>query len=429
MRLENYQNASPDEKLAWLDSITMKTGLKYFGGKSQIGKYILNHLFNMTLQMKNDGKRPDIFIDAFTGGGKIALSVPYGWYDTVVINDLNYGVYSYYKYVKGDYVALIKMIDKIGEMINEDLFHVALFIRSWGDMEDKYKQNKELQKDFVLDDLSAAALTYWVTNCGFNGIIDPEISTYSLKYDKTGKKIETNSSVIERDAIARIIRNAHKNIPRLHEVFKTKNIIVENLDYKELIKKYNGLPYKDIRGEEQPAIEEYKTKNKLWYFDPPYHPYTLYGGKDAPYADSFTLDMAMELADILKGRKKKEYGSLEYFIKSDYDPKEALKRAKRVIKRCNEDPNYTNSQLDWYNKLLAENAKNPKNISKAFATLEKFPFCKICVGRFDKGSMTGEDIKAVGEEYIWCRGFSISYIKSTAQKNEEEQDLSKQNNN
>lgn len=332
-----------------------------------------------------------------------------GWYDTVVMNDLNYGVYSFYKYIKEDYVALIKMIDKIGEFFNQKFFHVAAYIRSWGDMEDKYKQNAELQKDFVLDELAAAALTYWVTVSGFNSIIDPEITAYSLIYDKTGKELDKVPKAIEADVIQRKIRDAHKKIPELHETFKNKKIIIEHLDYKELIKKYNGKPWKNIKGEEQPAIDEYKTKNKLWYFDPPYHPYTLYGGKDAPYADSFTLDMALEMVDILNGSKE-EYGRLEYFIKSDYDPKEAVERAKRVIKRCNEDPNYTNSQLDWYKKLLIENKNKPGNVSEAFNSLEEFPFTKICVGRFDKGVMTGKDIKSVGEEYIWCRGFSEFYI-------------------
>lgn len=411
MRLENYQNASPDEKLAWLKSITMKTGLKYFGGKSQIGKYILNHLFNLTLQMKRDGKRPDIFIDAFTGGGKLALSVPYGWYDTVVMNDLNYGVYSYYKYVKEDYISLIKMIDKIGEIINENLFHVATHIRNWGDMHDDYKTEKDLQGNLVLDDLSAAALTYWATNCGFNGVIESKKATYSLQYDKTGKAKGGSSTTIEKEAIARIIKNAHKKIPELHEVFKLKKVIIENLDYKELIKKYNGKPWKNIKGEKQPAIDEYKTKNKLWYFDPPYHPYTLHGGEDAPYTDSFTLDMAMDMVEILNGSKEKEYGKLEYFIKSDYDPKEALERAKKVMEKFDEDKDdYGNSQLNWYRELIEIDISDPECVSEAFDSLEEFPFTKICVGRFDKGVMTGEDIKSVGEEYIWCRGFSEFYI-------------------
>ena len=107
MRLANYEFAEPLDKKEWLNSLQMKVGLNYFGGKSIIGKYIFNNIFNLSVVMKKQGKKPDIFIDAFTGGGKIGLSIPYGWYDTIVINDLNYGVYSYYKCCKENHIALI----------------------------------------------------------------------------------------------------------------------------------------------------------------------------------------------------------------------------------------------------------------------------------------------------------------------------------
>ena len=42
----------------------------------------------MAVIMKQADKKADIFIDAFTGGGKMGLSIPKGWFDTIVINDL-----------------------------------------------------------------------------------------------------------------------------------------------------------------------------------------------------------------------------------------------------------------------------------------------------------------------------------------------------
>ena len=48
-------------------------------------------------------------------------------------------------------------------------------------------------------------------------------------------------------------------------------------------------------------------------------------------------------------------------------------------------------------------------VSGVFASLEKEPFCKICVGGFDKGSMDAEGVKNMGLEYIWCRGFEKGY--------------------
>ena len=48
-------------------------------------------------------------------------------------------------------------------------------------------------------------------------------------------------------------------------------------------------------------------------------------------------------------------------------------------------------------------------VSGVFASLEKEPFCKICAGGFDKGSMDAEGVKNMGLEYIWCRGFEKGY--------------------
>lgn len=410
MRLDNYTYAIEEDKLEWIESLQMRVGLTYFGGKSQIGKYILNNIFNLSVQMKKDGRNPDIFIDAFTGGGKIALSAPYGWYKKIVMNDLNYGVYSFYKYCKEDYIALIKMIDKIGEIMCEDFFHLSAIIRSWG--EDKKDEGLQL------DGLAAAALTYWITVSSFNAITDPKKITYGLPYRATANiKKEDGSSAVEKDAIKRKIKSAHKKIPAIHEQLIHNNIIIENLDYRELIKKYNGLTWKDKNGEVQEPIEEYKGLNKLWYFDPPYHPYTLHGGKDAPYADTFDLDMATEMVDILAGEKEKDYGKLEYFIKSDYDTQEALKRAKEEIakeKRKTEGDTSVkvSSQISWYRELVELDKKDTKNVSEAFTKIESYPFCKICVGEFDKGGnieIDEEAKKSTGFEYIWSRGFSKDY--------------------
>ena len=97
MRIIDYYMSSDKDKEAWLDSFSITSGLRYFGGKSVIGKYLMNQICNMACRMTENGKKPHIFIDAFAGGGKIALSIPEGWFDMIVLNDLNYGVYSFFK--------------------------------------------------------------------------------------------------------------------------------------------------------------------------------------------------------------------------------------------------------------------------------------------------------------------------------------------
>ena len=102
--------SSEYDKRKWLDSYKIMTGLPYFGGKNFIGKYLINRICNMAVQMDIDGNKPDIFIDVFGGGGKIALSIPEGWFDTIVLNDFNYGITSFFKCCKEQPHELVALI-------------------------------------------------------------------------------------------------------------------------------------------------------------------------------------------------------------------------------------------------------------------------------------------------------------------------------
>lgn len=429
MRMSDYEFASKTDKEEWIRSIQMKVGLPYFGGKSMIGKYLFNHIFNMSVVMKRNGEKPDVFIDSFTGGGKMGLSVPKGWYKTIVINDLDYGVYSYYKCCKDNYIALIDMIEKIGSLMSKEFFHLATYMRRFGQKCEKWTIVNESDEkkqtisvpvgaDEVVDPLVAGALTYWVTSASFNNITSPESASYNLvrvPRDENGKETGSEdksyeSKKQEQENIKRIILNAKKRIPKLHEQLTKYDYRIENLDYRELIKKYNGMPYKDVLGNKLNAETEWKTKNKLWYFDPPYHPWALYSGKDAPYAETFTVDMANEMVDILAGERVDDYGEIKYFIKSDYDPKRTVEEAERNRDKESVSPNIRK----WYKELLDKN-KNNNMVTNVFKKLEENGFMKIAVGGFDKGSMMGkkeEGLKAVcGYEYIWTHGFPEGYTE------------------
>lgn len=367
MRINDYMLAPEEAKREWVESIKMSVGLSYFGGKSRIGKYLLNKLFNMTVQMNQSGHRPDIFVDGFTGGGKIGLSIPYGWYDTVIMNDLDRGVYNFYKFCQGfeegnvkyDYIELINMIDKLGEIMSEDVFHMCAETRCCSE----------------IDDLTSAAMTYWTTQASWMGETDPNNITYALKPPEKADVALTKGLLKknEPEEIQKCIKEAHRRIPKVHEKLNRQHYIIENLDYKELIKKYNGKPYKDIKrkGHRDESLGE---TTKLWYFDPPYHPCTLANGKSALYFSTFKTKDVIKMTKILHGDSEEIYGKLEYFMKSDYDPKE----------------------------------KVPESNSRYhdFDCLEKPPFCKISVGSFDKGAIDKEGEKTIGNEYVWCRGYS-----------------------
>lgn len=415
MRLTNYEFAEEIDKVEWLNSIQMKVGLPYFGGKSVIGRYIFNNIFNLSVEMKKQGNPPEIFIDAFTGGGKIGLSVPNGWYKTIVINDKDYGVYSYYISCRDNHIALINMIEKIGDIMCKDLFHLSAYLRYFGKNVDKWDGGGKVADNEIVEPLVAGALTFWVTSSAFNCQTDPDSTTYNLV---RGKKAEDGNSIndddgeanyeihrMEQDEIKKIIAKAKKNIPKLHEQLNCRDYRIENLDYRELIKKYNGKAYTDLQGRNN-IVEAFASKTKLWYFDPPYHPLCLYAGMDAPYADTFTEKMANEMVEILAGENVSQYGKIDYFIKSDYDPKYILEVARRDV----DDDSIKSQRRKWYKQLL-DRERNNKEISTIFSKLEQFPFEKICVGGFDKGTVQADGKRGVGQEYIWCKGFPKGYDK------------------
>jgi site-specific DNA-adenine methylase len=411
MRLTNYEFAQRLDKTEWLNSIETKVGLKYFGGKTFISKYIFNNIANMAVQMKKDGKKADIFIDAFTGGGKIGLSIPYGWFNTIVMNDLNYGVYSYYKCCQNNYIDLMHLIEAIGDIWSRELFELSLIYLN---PEDFDLTSGKIEKP---DELIAGALTFWTTYSSFNGMTSIERADYILtqrKKDDKGNKTNEDDRKMEQEGIKRVIRTAYRNIPKIHQQLNQQHYIIENLDYKELIKKYNGKEYSDVNKNKHEAEEKYKEKNKLYYFDPPYFPWSLWGGKDAPYEFTFSDDMSYEMLRILAGFENSEYGEIPYFIKSDYDYTEAYRNAcdKGYVDKLEE--NDDNEALATVNKIKEFiNRVGKDEIEKTFNKLEEYPYCKINVGSFDKGVVLkkGATEKSKGEEYVWCRGFPKDYDK------------------
>ena len=494
MRINDYKMSSEYDKRKWLDSYKIMTGLPYFGGKNFIGKYLINRICNMAVQMDIDGNKPDIFIDVFGGGGKIALSIPEGWFDTIVLNDYNYGITSFFKCCKEQPDELVALIEKLGKVMDKDLFHILSFIRSndgHGTLEEKYanakisdngtedeeedeekrkdreeregrySRYKELLFDDKIEPLLSAAATYWVTKLDFMGVTEPLKVSYkaSIADKKSGMIGKQN----EKERIENAVKTARKLIPEICQRMRKNNIIVERLDFGELVKKYNGKTYKTIDNEKK-LHEEYSSKNKLWYMDSPYHPSTLSGGKEAPYEDTFFIKDVSKMTEIIHNDKVEEYGEIDYFIKSDYDPKDTFTFATEEISRYTfeqkklEDAGINEKQKKQNDKTgvkeLTKEAKRLKAIKKYIRTLEKQRdniagsspefmgketisfhhfdclednseyaeggvkpkeqriYFKECLGEFQKGvsnKITGE--KVVGKEYIWFKGMKSDYVE------------------
>lgn len=362
MRFETYINVEKQERLKWLEGFQMEVGLRYFGGKAKSGRYIMNNIFNLAGYMNMYGEKADILIDAYTGGGKIGLSVPDdSWFETIVLNDVDYGIYSFYMQCKNNPDALLKMILAMGDAMSREMFHKLASSRD--------------RSICIGHELTAAAMTFWVTMASRDGMTAPDRANYRLtRKDARTKKDDRE---IEHEAIEEIKQTAQKRIPALYAKLNSMNYVIENLEFKELLKKYNGKAYDDPDGNEYQAVAGLGEKNKLWYFDPPYFPPTLSGGKDAPYLYSSSIADTLETTTILHGDYEDTYGEVKYFIKSDYDPKE----------------------------FLDENDK----YYHAFDKLEESPFCKILLGEFEKGAIDDEFKKTIGKEFIWCRGFPDNY--------------------
>lgn len=413
MNLIDYTLASDIDKTEWLNAFQITTGLRYFGGKTFIGKYLVNHILNMAGKMMEDGKKADIFVDGFAGGGKIGFSIPEGFFDKIVINDINYGVYCFFYCCKKNPEALIDIITELGEAMSKDFFLFCAYHRN-----DRTK----------VEPLISAAMTYWVTQASFNGATDSDKAAYKL--DFTDVRSGQPSRAAEKEAIEKIVIHAKKHIKLVHDKMMSLNIVIENLDYRDLIKKYNGKAYQTLSGKTEQFADNAMC-NKLWYFDPPYHPATLCGGNVAPYEDSFSLEDARAMVDVLHGDYKKEYGSLDYFIKSDYNPKythlklveeyEDAKYKSRIESKKNKNSIKAKTYRAYVNRMKKQ-VKLSKDSYHDFdklednikhgddeANLENPEFYVTCLGEFDKGAMDSENgTKLRGREYIWCRG---NYIK------------------
>lgn len=430
MRLMDYKLFSHDERLQYLSSQKMTTGIPYFGGKSKIGKYIYNTIFNMAVTMHDNNDKPRYFIDAFTGGGKMGLSMPDGWFEYIVINDLDYGVYCYYKCCQENYRLLLATVDKLVDNMSEQLFFKCLEIR----------YNRQL------DPYMCGAMTYVCAACSFNNILNKDKANYRPGMGDNNEKQELD----------KVKTRAHRTITKVAKQLKRRNYIIENLSYEQLIAKYNGLdwqsvewsqlymkrkeqredeekdkkilhtPYNvdDFRKEEPELFEKYRNKGKkdyekisrniLWYLDPPYHPYCLNGMDNAPYANSFDYDSVVYMTNVLSGENK-DYGELHYFIKSDYNPKVTVKNAKNQQEKigATKETDMSKSEKKIYDQCK-EILAHEEEMEHDFDSIEDESkgFQCFCVGGFDKGAIAKEDeklVKTVGYEYVWCKGLPAGY--------------------
>jgi site-specific DNA-adenine methylase len=269
--------------------------LKYFGGKSNLRKVLMKTVLNISSHAwkKSGGKLP-IFIDAFTGGGKLGLCMPHEMFSEIVMNDLDGCMYNLYKVMKSEaYTNLIETIESICYshdrlLLNEELETFNKYSQKIYDDIDKV-EGQVNRAEIIL-----AALYFMVL--------------YSSYYGQT----EMTASLNVR--AEHIVDRAHDLMPDIHK--RLQGITLTNLDYRQLIAKYNGLQYSDQTG--QKHTDPARESEKVYYFDPPYYKLKL-SEKEKTYKYDFSVKDTEKMTEILSG-KNKNYGELNYWVKSDYMP-------------------------------------------------------------------------------------------------------------
>ena len=206
--------------------------LWYFGAKT----YMLDDIFNKVYELYPD--RITTFVDVFGGSGNVVLNVPREWKINKVYNDIDLRLYTLLNVLKDE-----DKRKRLFDMLDWSLPHRKIF--------EEVKRQIEFK-----DDVEMAYNYLYRHFCSFNGTDD----SYSV--------------------LVKTLRGNYRSQVDLlkHNFFAIKYLIIECLDYKDLIEKYD-------------------SSTTFFYLDPPY----LKGGVSYKY--SFTLKDYQELHNIITNIK------------------------------------------------------------------------------------------------------------------------------
>jgi len=192
--------------------------LRYPGGKGKIINFFKEIIKENLLY---DG----IYVEPYTGGASVALSLLFNEYvSKIIINDLDYSIYSFWFSVLNHTEELCKLI-----------FDTPVDVSIW---EKQHKVQKNKDKHNVLE---IGFSTFYLNRTNHSGIINAGVIGGKNQLGKW--KIDARFN--KKDLINRIQRIS----------FYKKNIELYNLDAMILVNK----------------IKNKINKRTLFYFDPPYY--------------------------------------------------------------------------------------------------------------------------------------------------------------
>ncbi len=207
----------------------MRSILSYLGGKSLLRKEIISRFPSHVC-----------YVEAFAGGAWVLFAKEPSKVE--VLNDINSDLINFYQVVKCCPQELI--VELQWDLVSRELFN-------------KYK--KELQEE-ELTPVQRAKRFYYILKASFGG----QGTTFGYS---TTSKPKLNLMEFEK-----IVMEAHQRL---------KRVIIENLDYKEIIKRYD-------------------REHTLFYLDPPYRM-----PSSKAYVQYFTDEDYIALKEVLSKIKGK----------------------------------------------------------------------------------------------------------------------------
>ena len=250
--------------------------LRYFGAKT----YLLDDIFNKVYELYPD--RITAFVDVFGGAGNVVLNVPPEWKVNRIYNDIDLRLYTLLNVLKDE-----EKRKRLFDMLDWSLPHRKIF--------EELKQQTEFKDD--------VEMSYVYLYLHFNSFSESENSfRIRIKYAMDEYKSQLN-----------LLK---------HNFIGIKNLIIECLDYKELIKKYD-------------------SHTTFFYLDPPY----LKGGTN--YKFRFTIEDFQEMHDLLISIKG-------YWLmnESEVDFPEIIKifGEPQMVKEYRNNVNTSRNQVDSENR-------------------------------------------------------------------------------
>jgi site-specific DNA-adenine methylase len=179
----------------------MLSTFPYYGGRF----YQLNEIMGIIEKHKDQF---DVVVDVFGGSGKVLINVPEEWRKVTVYNDINKDLYTTFKVLQGE-----KKYRLLMRKLRDAFPHAEAF--------------NGLRFSHPMSDMDAAFKTIYL---------------HTFSYAGTGT------------AFKRFYRKANVNSLRLDHRLSFKKWIVENMDFRDLVTKYNkpkvllylDLPYLDV---------------------------------------------------------------------------------------------------------------------------------------------------------------------------------------